>query len=314
MIGIQNYKILEKINAGSFGNILMGKNKRSGEIVAIKVEETTGGTIRNEVQMLQYLAHSGVKSIPPIYTYSVSAFIADTPQPILVMPFYKCNLYQYIKQTTASSKERDVKMAVTVKEMQVEMEPENPCTAYPFFHSILEIFESIHKHYVVHRDIKPQNFMMNEKMQWILIDFGLATYFVDEHFNHILDQPSYHIIGTPRFASFHIHCGHKYSRRDDLISLGYLFVWRMFHGTYLWDPTPTPPHPFLMESETYDRIDIRNKRNIELLKNKECSVFQQKCGLDRYSDRHPLVQYINYVYGLGFDESPNYEYMKSLFI
>ena len=59
-----------------------------------------------------------------------------------------------------------------------------------------------------------------------LIDFGLSTIFVDEYLKHIEPKnDSSFIIGTPKFISLHIHNGKDASRRDDVISLMYLYLY-----------------------------------------------------------------------------------------
>ena len=44
-----------------------------------------------------------------------------------------------------------------------------------FFRQIMEAVSSMHKAGVVHRDIKPDNIMLDQNMHIKLIDFGLAA-------------------------------------------------------------------------------------------------------------------------------------------
>jgi hypothetical protein len=58
-----------------------------------------------------------------------------------------------------------------------------------------------------------------------LIDFGFATYYVDQDFQHVeYKDGKEHVLGTPKYMSYYIHDGVEPYRRDDLISLGYLYL------------------------------------------------------------------------------------------
>lgn len=285
-LSIHNYKILEKINSGSFGEIYLGMNKRSQELVVIKTEIQNHSTIKHETKMLQYLGNAKVKSIPLVYLYCVSSFIdhVQPPRPLLILPYYKQTLLHYLKQHPKKT---------VIDKIMVSM---------------LEIFEQLHNNFVVHRDIKPQNFMMNDKEEVVLIDFGLATFFVDEDTNLLPNEPSTSMIGTPKFSSIYVHLGNKYSRRDDMISLGYLYVW-MLHGGYCpWDPMARANGHF--NSSTYDKIHIHHEYNKALLQNKDLSQFVRLCQLQK---EDAIVHYLQHVYFLEFDEYPNYENLKQLF-
>jgi serine/threonine protein kinase len=82
----------------------------------------------------------------------------------------------------------------------------------------LDILETIHNSFVLHRDIKPQNFMIREG-ELFLIDFGLATFYIDENGEDIPNTCSQTtVIGTPKYLSINIHNGNDFSVHDDFIS------------------------------------------------------------------------------------------------
>ena len=88
---------------------------------------------------------------------------------------------------------------------------------------MINILEEIHNQGVIHRDIKTENFMLHNE-EIYLIDFGLSSIFLDENMNHLHGKHnSSFIIGTPKFISIHVHNGKDPSRRDDIISLLYLY-------------------------------------------------------------------------------------------
>ena len=66
-----------------------------------------------------------------------------------------------------------------------------------------------------------------------MIDFGLSNYFLDAQGKHIAMNSDSPFIGTAAFASPNSHMGYELSRRDDLISLGYL-IYYVYNGSLPW--------------------------------------------------------------------------------
>lgn len=93
-------------------------------------------------------------------------------------------------------------------------------------------FYYLHKANVVHRDIKPQNFLIGFKNDLFLIDFGLACIQTD--------NPMHSFVGNKRYSSF--VCFEKeyvYHYQDDLISLIYMLLDLTF-GYLPWDKEDKP--------------------------------------------------------------------------
>jgi serine/threonine protein kinase len=93
----------------------------------------------------------------------------------------------------------------------------------------LDILFSIHREFVIHRDVKSQNFMLKDG-ELFLIDFGLAT-FIDPAKKD--PDKKEHVLGTPKFMSIFVQSGNEPTKRDDLISLGYI-VLEMAIGELPW--------------------------------------------------------------------------------
>mmetsp|Transcript_22505 Transcript_22505/g.10866 ORF Transcript_22505/g.10866 Transcript_22505/m.10866 type:complete len:107 (+) Transcript_22505:338-658(+) len=89
--------------------------------------------------------------------------------------------------------------------------------------------EYVHNKNYIHRDIKPDNFLMGiSKRSCLLhiIDFGLAKKYRDHKtLQHIPYREKKNLTGTARYASINAHLGIEQSRRDDLESIGYVLMY-----------------------------------------------------------------------------------------
>ena len=86
------------------------------------------------------------------------------------------------------------------------------------------LLEQLHNKRLIHRDIKPDNFLLGTDMKTVyIIDFGLTKRY--EPMPHQLRKNT--ITGTLRYASINSHLGYEESKRDDLESLCYVLIYLM---------------------------------------------------------------------------------------
>ena len=95
----------------------------------------------------------------------------------------------------------------------------------------------MHNKSIIHRDIKPDNIMLGlgpASNTVHLIDFGLTRSIIDANTGkHVAFSTGKGLIGTCRYVSANSHKGHELSRRDDLITLGYVMI-RLLTGSLPW--------------------------------------------------------------------------------
>ena len=126
--------------------------------------------------------------------------------------------------------------------------------------------ENIHNSFYLHRDLKPNNFVIGreERLNVIyLIDFGLAKMYKDRQTGtHLPFKDKKQIVGTIRFASINAHYGMEQSRRDDLESLGYVLIY-LIRGELPWQKISN---------------DNEEKKDSEILKCKVGLTIEKLCS------------------------------------
>lgn len=272
---MDKYNILEKLGKGKFGIVFKGSLKKNGELVAIKTELSEYKMLKHETKMLNYLYSHGCRNIPSVYWYGMYQNSV-----CLVIPYYKTSLYDYI------SKYNKVIDTINLSNIMIQC---------------IEILENIHSFFVIHRDIKPHNFMYQEG-EIYLIDFGLSQFCVDECENPIPNVVGEHIVGTPNYISYYIHEGNMANRRDDLISLGYVYMFLQYHDL----PWYHIPNSLC----TLDETHIHNEKNENRMRMKEWNVLS--LALTNFGSI-PILKYMDYCYSLSYEQRPNYDILKGYF-
>lgn len=156
--------------------------------------------------------------------------------------------------------------------------------------------EYIHSRRIINRDIKPDNFCVgiNKNSHRIyIIDFGLAKKFMSSSGEHIKYREGKSLTGTARYASVSTHLGIEQARRDDIESLGYLFLY------------------FLRGSLPWQNLRARNiKEKYEKIKEKKIMTkIEELCK----GFPEEFTQYCTYCRTLKFEDKPDYAYLRSLF-
>jgi casein kinase I family protein HRR25 len=249
----KKYRVLGKIGEGSFGLIYKGENIRTKEFVAIKVEpiEKDMKLLKNESLIYQYL--NNIQGVP-----FVKWFGKDEKNYYMVINLLGDSL-QSIKNNSTFS-------LTSVLQIGIQ---------------IIILLKTIHDKGLVHRDIKPDNFLLglnNERKRIYIIDFGLCKSYMNNDKHNPIKKTN-NLIGSLTYASINTHNCIEISRRDDMESLGYMLVF-FYLGTLPWQE---------LTSE-----------NIDIIKNLKKDITS--------NDKLPqiLVNYMKHVRNLEYEENPNY--------
>lgn len=172
---------------------------------------------------------------------------------------------------------------------------------------MIDILDTIHSNSILHRDIKPDNFMLRDNnTSIVLIDFGLSTVYVDDTKKPIplSKNQSTTILGTPKYVSIHVHAGFDPGRRDDLISIGYIWMSLENNGYLPWENINTNT----ISDYLYPEIHILHYKNRERARLKSWTVFKE------YSLSTMTRNYLEATYALEYIECPRYEKYKEIFV
>jgi len=249
---MDKYEFLDHLGEGKFGNVFKAQHKRNGNYVAVKQNTSSFNMLRRESTILNYLHQKSVKNVPPVIYYG-----KDEDLFYLIIPFYSYDLYDYIEKKKPSLEHIKIIMG-----------------------KCIDVLHHIHYHDIVHCDVKPQNFMIHEG-NVILIDFGLSTYVSTG------DKEREHIIGTPRFISYFIHDGKSYTYRDDLISLGYIYL--LFVKRKLpWDDIENVNNTHVLHPNNLDRKLLKRIERIAEFEPTLCKFFDYLYSVEGFPDYDKL--------------------------
>jgi serine/threonine protein kinase len=264
----KKYKLLNQIGEGSFGKIFKAENILTSSLVAIKIEKKSNSSLLKHEANIYYKCKN-LRGIPGIRMFGTEENYNYIVMDLLGMSIDKMREIQGGKLTLKET------LTISIQ--------------------LISCLENLHAIGIIHRDIKPENILINGDINKIyLIDFGLAKYYIDQERNHLPINNNKKFIGNVRFASINIHNGIEPSRRDDLISLGYVFI-VCLKGFLPWQNINS-----MNKDEKYNKI-----KNI-----KETLYLPDLCSDIPYE----FLSYMSYCYSLKYDEDPDYLYLKNLFI
>uniref|UniRef100_A0A674N1D0 non-specific serine/threonine protein kinase n=1 Tax=Takifugu rubripes TaxID=31033 RepID=A0A674N1D0_TAKRU len=265
------YRLGRKIGSGSFGDIYLGSNIATGEEVAIKLECVKTKHPQLHIESKFYKMMQGGVGIP-----SIKWCGAEGDYNVMVMELLGPSLEDLFN---FCSRKFSLKTVLLLADQMISR------------------IEYIHSKNFIHRDVKPDNFLMGlgKKGNLVyIIDFGLAKKYRDARTHqHIPYRENKNLTGTARYASINTHLGIEQSRRDDVESLGYVLMYFNL-GSLPWQGLKAAT-----KRQKYERISEKKMSTpIEVL----CKGYPSE-----------FSTYLNLCRSLRFDDKPDYSYLRQLF-
>ena len=263
----KKFRTIKKLGEGSFGKVY--KAEYNGEYYAMKFEDRTKeqNLLETEATIMSYLKGP---NIPLIKSYGYSG-----DYNILVMQLMDKSLEEIFNK----------RLKFSVK------------TTALLAYQMITVLHYIHDKHIIHRDIKPDNFVMGLKKDngtLYLLDFGLAKKYRS---SKTLEQYPYikkkKLTGTARYASIHALEEMEQSRRDDLESVGYVLMY-FLRGNLPWQGL---------------KIKSKEDRYKKILDKKKETTSEELCK--GFPDE--FKEFLEYSRNLEYTEEPKYDKYKEQF-
>ncbi|WKX88463.1 hypothetical protein Q1695_008253 [Nippostrongylus brasiliensis] len=153
----KRYETIKHLGEGQFANVYKAKDKETGDFVAIKkiklgsraeAKDGINRTALREIKLLQEIHHDNIIGLRDV--------IGSRTNIQLVFDFMETDLEHVVKDREI------ILMPPHIKNMAMQ--------------TLLGL-EFLHAHWILHRDLKPNNLLMNSAGRIKLADFGLARFF-----------------------------------------------------------------------------------------------------------------------------------------
>ena len=193
---VERYQKIEKIGEGTYGVVYRAKDQLTNEIIALKKirleheDEGVPSTAIREISLLKECQHENIVKIKDIVHEENKLYI----------------IFEFLDQ--------DLK-----KHLEVNGAPLSPAACKSFLHQMLKGIALCHSNRILHRDLKPQNLLIDKNGTLKLADFGLARAF------NLPIRTYTHEVVTLWYRAPEILLGQKvYSTPVDIWSVGCIFA------------------------------------------------------------------------------------------
>ena len=144
------YEVLEVVGEGAYGIVYKCRNKETGKYVAIKKfkeveDEIVKKTMKRELRMLQRMHHENIVDFIEAFKRKGNLF--------LVFEYVEKNLLEILQDSPRGLEPKLIRH---------------------FMYQLCKAIKYLHDQNVIHRDVKPENLLVNENMDLKLCDFGFA--------------------------------------------------------------------------------------------------------------------------------------------
>lgn len=268
---INKYSITRYISSGSFGDVFEARNKKTKELVALKIPVQTKERDGQKSLLDEAKIYKSISS--PENGVADMKVTTCKDKKIIVMDL----LGPSLESIVATRKKLGLK---TITYLAMRM---------------IDTIRYIHSCGFIHRDIKPDNFVIGyeDKKQLFCIDFGLAKRYIRKNGEHIEFSQDRRFCGTARYASIAAHNNVEQGRKDDLESIAYILIY-LYKGKLPWQGI---------------KHKDKKERYMQIGEKKAAMTEEELCeGMPR-----EFCVFLKYVRSMDFDEKPHYSALRKMF-
>ena len=315
-----------EIGRGLLGSVYEGKNINTGETVIIRRERsnTTYTMLPNYYNLNRILLQGitcfdGFQNIKYItdkdVIYTVFGFIRQKIEKHIPQQICFIILHYFHRPMSTSPNIPDIfiwfgregdENVLVMKELGPSLEDLfNSCqrkfslkTVLMIADQMLSTIQYIQQRGFVHRCLKPSHFLIGKRKKEqntiYLIDYSSAKRYRDpKTMQHIPYREGKLLIARPRYASMNNHLGIEPSRRDDLVTIGYILAY------------------FYLGKLPWMGLKVRSRRMLcaRISETKASLPIEELCK-DLPDE---FAVYLKYCTSLEFEDEPDYNYLRKLF-
>lgn len=275
-INVNDYKIIQQIDNGSYGVVYLVKNKETDEEFAAKVlkkvdsdDEEVVQMLNKEIKILMLCQHP---SVVGFYGFSTVDFYGKSNFTL----FFQYCQYGSLGKILKKVRNGTCDIIYTNTQRQIMLI------------GIARGLKYLHQRRVIHRDLKPDNILVDSNYYPHITDFGLSQYFED--YEPCISQSAG--CGTPTYMAPEIFAEESYTSKADIYSFG-LIMYEIV--------TDTSPYPEKMTMFQLMNDVTRGVRpSFKVPVKKSIRDLIEKCW-DKQPDNRPTAAEIFSMLAFGTD-------------
>lgn len=223
---IGRYKYISKIGSGGMGVVHKVLDLKTNQTVAMKILReglsNSGKAIDRFFREARIAATLHHKNIVNILDYNISN---NYGQSYIAMEFVDGNSLRDVIE---------IKFSETV-----DITKEDILQSLDWVSQLCDALDATHKKGIIHRDIKPDNILLDQQENVKITDFGIV------HIEEATFTPTGALIGTPRYMSPEQVHGGRIDARSDIYAVG-IIMYEMLIGS----------PPFISGDISYQQVNV----------------------------------------------------------